>query len=163
MEEASPRRKLFGLTKPADRPTPAAHPSHSMTGRVVTGVEPDWSRYEDCMRINVVGESFYQPALKRVSECPPSGEHGYECSAILVPDPGNQYDKFAVRVEVKGELVGHLPKGSAKRYHKRIQRLNDEGIQVVCMAYIGRAASGNTNLGISLRIPYEGELLQGKR
>lgn len=162
MGEASKWRKLFGLDKPQLTYAPPANPGHSMTGRVVTGEEPDWSRYDDCMRLNVVGESFYQDALKRVSQCPPRGEHGYECSAVLVPDPKNPHDKFAVRVEVNGELVGHLPRGSAKRYHKRVQGLNDEGKAVICMAYIGRAANGNSNLGISLRVPYDGELLQGK-
>jgi len=150
--------KLFG----PKRVVAAAHPGHSMAGKVVTGIEPDWSRYDNCMRINVVGESFYQPALKRVSQCPAKGEHGYECSAELVLDPDNPHDKFAVRVEVDGELVGHLPRGTARRLGKRLRGLKEEGKQAICMAYIGQG-EGNPNLGISLRVPYDGEILQGKR
>lgn len=139
---------------------PVASPGHSMTGRVVTGQPVDWSRYDDCMQMRVVGESFYQAALIQVSRCPSRGEHGYECSAELVLDPKNPHDKNAVRVEVDGHLVGHLPKGSAKRYNKRLRALAAEGKRVICMAYIGRAAEGNTNLGISLRVPYDGEMLR---
>ncbi len=111
----------------------------------------------------MAGESYYQPALIKVSRCPASGEHGYECGAELVLDPDNPHDKNAVRVEVDGELVGHLPRGTAKRLGKRLRSLKAEGKKAICMAYIGRASEGNPNLGISLRLPYDGEILQGKR
>lgn len=140
----------------------ASRDGHSMTGEVVTGRPVDWSRYDDCMHVQVAGESFYQPALIKVSKCPKRGDHGYECSAELVLDPENLYDKFAIRVEVDGELVGHLPKGTAKRLNKRLRLLKERGGRAICMAYIGRGGD-NPNLGISLRIPYDGEILQGKR
>lgn len=133
-----------------------------MTGRVVTGEQPDWSRYDNCMQVSVVGESHYQDALVRVSKCPPSGEHGYECSAELVLEPDNPHDKFAVRVEVDGEHVGYLPRGTAKRFGKRLRGLKEQGEKAICMAYIGRRPD-HPNLGVNLRIPYDGEILQGKR
>jgi hypothetical protein len=139
----------------------ASRPGHSMTGQVVTDIEPDWSRYDDCMRINVVGESFYQPALIEVSHCPPSGRHGYECSAELVLEPDNPHDKFAVRVEIDGRLVGHLSRGTARRLGKRLRGLKSEGKQAICMAYVGRG-DDHPNLGVTLRLPYDGEILQGK-
>jgi HIRAN domain len=150
-------RKLFGL-----RTTPAARPGHSMEGRVVTGVKPDWSRYDDCMKVSVAGESHYQEALIAVSECPEEGEHGYECSAELVLEPDNPHDKYAVRVEIKGQHVGYLPRGTAKRLGKRLRGLKEEGRQAICMAYIGRGTD-HPNLGVNLRLPYNGEILQGKR
>jgi HIRAN domain-containing protein len=162
-EEAGFWRRLFGLDEVKKEPVPAAHPGHSMSGKVVTGQPVDWSRYDDCMRVSVVGESHYQDALIRVSKCPPTGEHGYECAAELVLEPDNPYDKFAVKVMVDGLHVGYLPKGTAKRLGKRLRGLATSGRRAVCMAYIGRAASGNPNLGISLRIPYDGEILQGRR
>lgn len=114
------------------------------------------------MRVKVVGESFYQPALIAVSRCPRRGEHGYECSAELVLDPDNPHDKFAVRVEVNGQLVGHLPRGTAKRLGKRLRSLKAEGKHATCMAFIGRGSEHPT-LGVTLRLPYNGEILQGKR
>lgn len=132
-----------------------------MTGEVVTNIEPDWSRYEGCRKVNVVGESFYQPALRAVSHCPNGDEpHGYECAAELVLEPDNPHDKFAVRVEIDGQLVGHLPRGTAKRLGKRLRGLAAEGNAAVCMAYVGRGAD-NPNLGVVLRLPYNGEILQG--
>lgn len=160
-EKASFWQKVFGLEKPKPKPAPAARPGHSMTGRVVTGETPDWSRYDDCMKMQVVGESHYQPALKEVSQCPPSGQHGYECSAELVREPDNPHDKFAVKVVVQGQHVGYLGRGNAKRYNKRIRLLNEEGKRVVCMAYIGRGDEGM--LGVNLRVPYGGDLLPQKR
>jgi hypothetical protein len=154
-------QKLFGREKAEAQLVSAARPGHSMTGRVVTGIEPDWSRYDDCMKMQVVGESFYQPALKQVSRCPKTGPHGFECSAELVPEPENPHDKFAVKVMVQGRQVGHLGRGNARRYHKRIRALNDEGKRVICMAYIGRAEGGL--LGMNLRIPYGGDLLREKK
>jgi hypothetical protein len=156
MGEASFWRKLFGL-EPSR--APAADPGHSMTGKVVTGQPTDWSRYDECMKVKVVGESHYQDALIRVSRCPPSGEHGYECAAALVLEPDNPYDKFAVRVEVSGELVGYLSSGTAKRLGKRLRSLDRPPL---CMAYVGRGPD-HPNLGVSLRIPYGGEILQGRR
>jgi len=134
-----------------------------MSGRVVTDEEIDWSRYDNCMRISVVGESFYQDALKRVSKCPPVGDHRYECSAELVLEPDNPHDKFAVRVEVNGELVGYLPRGSAKRFNKRLRAMVERGQPAICTAFIGRSQdAGHDNLGINLRLPYDGEILQGR-
>ena len=132
-----------------------------MTGKVVTAIDPDWSRYDDCMKLSVVGESHYQAALIEASECPPTGKHGYECSAELVPEPDNPHDKFAVKVLVKGRHVGYLSRGNAKRYGKRIRGLNSEGRQALCMAFIGRGGE-NPNLGVTLRLPYNGEILQGR-
>jgi hypothetical protein len=140
---------------------PPGRPGHSMTGEIVTDIEPDWGRYDDCRKINVVGESFYQPALIAVSLCPPGKKpHGYECSAELVLEPDNPEDKYAVRVEIEGELVGYLPRGTAKRLGKRLRGLAVDGRPAICMAYVGRGPD-NPNLGVVLRLPYSGEILQG--
>jgi hypothetical protein len=131
-----------------------------MTGEVVTGKPVDWSRYDGCMKVSVVGESHRQEALARVSQSPPSGEHGYECGAELVLEPDNPHDRFAVKVVVAGEHVGYLPRGTAKRFGKRLRELEAQGQRTICMAYIGRGPD-HPNLGISLRIPYDGALLGG--
>lgn len=153
-------QKLFGLEEKRVGWAPPIRPGHSATGEVVTGRAPDWSRYDECMKLPVVGESYRQAALVAVSDCPPNGEHGYECSAELVPEPDNEHDKFAVKVIVKGQHVGYLSKGNARRYSKRIQELNAAGSLAICMAYIGRQDGGP--LGVSLRLPYDGEILQNR-
>jgi hypothetical protein len=132
-----------------------------MTGQIVTNIEPDWSRYDGCMKIPVVGESFRQEALVAVSHCPPTGRHGYECSAELVLEPDNPQDKFAVRVEIQGRHVGYLSRGTARRLGKRLRGLKAEGQPAICMAYVGRGPD-NPNLGVVLRLPYNGNILQGR-
>jgi hypothetical protein len=42
----------------------------------------------------------------RISRCPPSGEHGYECSAELVREPENPHDPYAIKVESTGSTSG---------------------------------------------------------
>jgi hypothetical protein len=151
------------LEEPAVRDEwgPAERPGHSTTGRVVTDIEPDWSRYDDCKRIDVVGESFYQQALLEVTGCEGSGSFGYECSAEMVLDPENPHDKFAVRVEVEGKLVGHLKRGTARNINKRLRELKADGGHAICMAYVGRG-SDSPNLGVVLHVPYDCAILQGR-
>lgn len=50
----------------------------------------------------VAGVSFYQSAVEKV-------ERGD--IAILIPEPENVHDGNAIRVEVRGEKVGYIPKG----------------------------------------------------
>lgn len=40
---------------------------------------------------------------------------------MLVPDDANPHDRNAVRVEIKGKLVGFLPREDAKRYRARLK------------------------------------------
>lgn len=68
----------------------------------------------------VVGESFYQPALKALA-----GDHGDDSSnllvkAVLVPDSKNPHDDKAVRVEVEGLKVGHLSRADARSFRRRL-------------------------------------------
>jgi hypothetical protein len=121
---------------------------------------PDyWAKYDGTMQLKVVGESHYQDALMRVSGAPPSGDHGFECFAELIPEPENAHDKFAVRVEVQGEPVGYLPRGSAKRFHKRVVACRKRGEPTTCMAYIGRGPD-HPYLGINLRVAEDGPLFR---
>lgn len=69
--------------------------------------------------VDVVGESQFQPALKRLKG---NHEHDRKVVAHLVPDPGNAHDPNAVCVEIGGHLVGYLPRERAAEY-----RLNAPG------------------------------------
>lgn len=133
-----------------------------LTWNVDTPTRPDvdWSRFDNHMRLTVVGESFYQANLAKCSAAPARGEHRYECTACLVPEPTNPHDRFAVRVEIDGWHVGYLPRGSARRFHRRLAAMLADGQPTMCVAFVGRRAEGeNPNLGVSLRIPYDGALL----
>jgi hypothetical protein len=119
----------------------------------------DWHEYDGTRKLSVVGESHYQAELMRVSGAPPSGEWTYDCMAELVLEPSNPHDEKAVMVHVAGECVGYLSRHNARRFHKRLCAMHDRGEPAMCVAWIGRRAEGNPNLGITLRIEYDGPLL----
>ncbi len=62
-----------------------------------------------------VGESQYQPALRRVPRT------GRVCWATLVPEPDNPFDSNAVVVQIECETVGYLDRRDARRYQRRLR------------------------------------------
>jgi hypothetical protein len=110
--------------------------------------ETDPRPWDGRRNISVVGESNYQPALRKVSGAPASGEWSYECSAQLIPEPTNPHDPKAVMVQVDGECVGYLSRHNARVFGPRILEIGE----VVCEAFIGRGPE-NPNLGVRLHLP----------
>lgn len=99
--------------------------------------------------VSVAGESFYQEALVRVCGRQGSEEVRIEDLELeLVCDPDNPHDHLAVRVEIGGEMVGHLSRGNARMYHKRIQR---EGGRVALTGFVGCQEDGP--IGVRVHIP----------
>lgn len=60
----------------------------------------------------VVGESFYQPAIKAAKD-----SYGRAQIAQLVREPKNKHDRNAVSVRLAGSTVGHIPAGEAVEWH----------------------------------------------
>lgn len=90
------------LSTPASPPPTGRHPP----------VFPDgWGH------LGAVGESQYQPALRRVART------GRVCWATLVPEPENPFDPNAVAVQVEGATVGYLARRDARRYQRRLRAL----------------------------------------
>lgn len=121
--------------------------------------EDYWAKYDGTRKLSVVGESNYQDALMRVSGAPTSGEYRHDCSALLVLEPGNPHDPNAVMVQVDGECVGYLSRHNARRFGPKVRKMIEAGETPTCMAFIGRGPD-HPNLGISLRIRYDGPLLK---
>lgn len=106
--------------------------------------------------VKVVGESFYQEGLWIACGANRDGKSiAIECIATLVLEPENTHDKNAIRVEVKGQQCGYLPRGVARLYNKRLREMAAAGQPAICDAFIGGLVEGslNPNLGISLRFP----------
>lgn len=120
----------------------------------------EWSliRLPDGDRVNVVGESHYQPALQRITGRREWVETVYECVAVLVPEPTNPHDPHAVRIEVQGELVGYLSREDATRYVPYLRRLAEQRQLACCQAVIaGRGQGSETaNMGVFLHIAAPG-------
>lgn len=85
--------------------------------------------------IEVVGESFYRPALQELSRRA-GGSQTASLRASLVCDPANPYDQNAVKVMIGGLHVGHLPRELAALVAERIADLTRENGEVECAAEI---------------------------
>lgn len=110
----------------AEPPSPASTTSGSTFRWPSTGA----------FMFDIVGESYYQSALKALA-----GEHGdrepqgdYE--AVLIPDDGNEHDDKAVRVEINGQTVGHLSSGDARSFRRRLGAKQLKGQRTACGARI---------------------------
>jgi hypothetical protein len=69
--------------------------------------------------LSAVGESQYQPALRRVAKS------GRLCWATLVAEPDNPFDSNAVAVQIQGETVAYLSRTDARRYQSRLRTLTE--------------------------------------
>lgn len=85
----------------------------------------------------VVGESHYQDSLVlHAGGKTPDGAAHPLLTAQLVADPSNRHDKFAVRVELNGDLVGHLPRGVSSLFQAVVIALAEEGTPATCRAWL---------------------------
>jgi hypothetical protein len=111
-------RSLVGLSPTASAGSPApVHPprlgvAHPEPSRAAPEFPEGWGP------LSGVGESQYQPALRRVAQS------GRICWATLVPEPDNPFDGNAVCVKVQGETVAYLSRTDARRYQRRLLQLS---------------------------------------
>lgn len=87
-------------------------------------------------QIEVVGESFYRPALQELVAIPPGPQGGHVYKAALVCDPSNPYDRNAVKVMIDGRHVGHLPRELAALVAEQVGSLAIANGEVNCSAEI---------------------------
>ena len=114
--------------KPKGDPKPKAAP-HPLT----EGVH-HWP--EDQGTVPVYGTRYYQAALKELA-----GEHGnkradVQVTAHLIPDPKNEHDDKAIRVDVNGKTVGHLSRDDARSFRRRLGAKKIGPITTTCNARV---------------------------
>jgi hypothetical protein len=97
-------------------------------------------------RVEVVGESFYREALERVAA---GAGPSRVVSAGLRPEPENPYDRNAVRVEIEGELVGHIPRDLAAMISDPVAELAKGG-PVFAKAELRGEADSELGCGVVL-------------
>ena len=74
----------------------------------------------------MVGESNYQKALWKASDANPGDVVDRRVTAVLVPEPHNQHDEYAVAVYVAGGgTVGYLSRDDAPDYQAAILRTKE--------------------------------------
>lgn len=92
--------------------------------------------------VEVVGETLYQANILRAI----GGVHRRQTEAVLVPEPTNTHDRYAVRVDLlAGESrykAGYLPREMARGYHEVLQPLAEDGAFAVVSARLWKGDLG---------------------
>jgi hypothetical protein len=76
---------------------------------------------------NVVGESHYQPALRKLRNCRHMATDN-DFDADIVAEPENPHDPNACAVYIEGLKVGYLPRDAAADFHQQVAEMGVTGI-----------------------------------
>lgn len=106
--------------------------------------------------MSVVGESHYQPALRRLrGTCRPGAEGRPSFPVTLVREPNNPYDEHAVAVMSAVGCVGYLPREDARRYGPTLQALQRDGYTgASCRALLNGGKRDRPSFGVTLCVAY---------
>lgn len=113
--------------------------------------------------LSVVGESFYTANLRNIV----GGTHEvrHNCEATLVLEDNNPHDSNAVRVEIGGLQVGHLPRSRAVKYRRLLSRIGGQPA-MSCAAVIVGGGRDRPNLGVwldvDMRIPRKKKITESR-
>lgn len=106
---------------------------------------------------DIVGESNYQPALKRIAGPKTEDSKRHPCVATLVLEDENPHDSMAVRVDIDGETVGYMDRRMARQYRKELTRQGIKGHRLRAQALIvggwKRGGDDQGHYGVKLDLP----------
>ena len=109
--------------------------------------------------VEVVGESHYQKALDAIAGGRSGGAARYaHHTALLLPDPSNQWDANAVRVLAvpsqggPARLVGYLSREDAVAFRPVIDRVAASGQLTMCHASLKGGWDRDISFGVTLHI-----------
>jgi len=111
---------------------------------------------EGAFQDEVVGESHYQAAVRSLA----GGQKRKRVTARLICERDNPYDAHAVKVEIDGQVVGHLPRERARLHRQRLARLNETGSAVECDAVIVAGFEGACGVWLDLPVTVRGQNTQ---
>lgn len=92
----------------------------------------------------VVGESNYQSALKKIAGGYTKEKHKDKVKAVLICEDDNEHDDKAVQVTISCKTVGYLCREDARTYRKKLKKIGYGRSYVVCDAII----CGGQKLGL---------------
>lgn len=123
--------------------------------------------------VGIVGESFYQPELRWVTEQATNADRGRDgrvfFDAYLMADPSNPHspNRDAVRVESsRGRVIGHLSKTDAAQYAPVFAALHAAERAAVCRAVAVGGTTRKKTIGVWISIDHHAwlaELLEESR
>ena len=89
-------------------PAPPLPPAPSQPAPEEAATKAVASLYSGDETLEVVGESNYQDALRRIVDSPLGDAVRHAVVAVLVPEPSNPYDSNAINVQIEGSIIGYL-------------------------------------------------------
>jgi hypothetical protein len=96
---------------------------------------------------HIVGESRYQPELRRVAKS------GRLFTAVLMPEPTNPYDRNAICVTAEaGKTVGYLDRAWAVEYQEVFALLARHGRVGACRAKLIGGVGNKKSYGVLLNL-----------
>lgn len=110
--------------------------------------------FTDDTEWEVVGESRYLDGIKRVRYLMDNDAEGGTLMALLVAEPGNPFDRHAVRIDLvwdyQRETCGYLPREQAYRIQPLVRQANDDGLLVFLNATMYGGTVEKPNIGVWL-------------
>jgi HIRAN domain-containing protein len=144
----------MGLLKRLLEGEPKPKPQNTLNAKDKRWVK-DAERFGD-IRVDVVGESHYQAAIRTACNWKADTDTLFHCMAELVPEPMNPYDRNAIKVTIDGGCVGYLSRQDAVALGPAIREAIKRHGNGICRAVIAGHANGETdNLGVFLHLDAE--------
>ncbi|MEP7073418.1 MAG: HIRAN domain-containing protein [Nitrosospira sp.] len=113
----------------------------------------EWPEHED--EFDIVGESYYQSAIRGLAGLNDEHVRNKEYRAFLIPENDNPHDDKAIRIDIEGTTVGYLSREDARSFRRRLSAKKLTGQITACKSYVigGQSREGNEwNYGICLSI-----------
>lgn len=106
----------------------------------------------------IVGESNYQPMLRRIAK------HGRNFRALLIPEPNNPYDPNAIAVWAEGDgRIGYLSRENALEYREVFAFLTERQHVGLCRAKLIGGTPGKRTYGVLIDLRETESLLTDLR
>ena len=115
-------------------------------------VDDDYEELNDNYSFELVGESFHRETLLKIINSHKAIHKGeLEIEALMLKEPDNKFDPFAVRVLIEGHQVGHVSKEYSLAVTEFIESFDADGIRL--SAIIGWNTN-NPNPPIGVRLNF---------
>jgi hypothetical protein len=112
------------------------------------------ARLPDGAKLAVVGESHYQPALRKaLRDARQREDHELAIDVFLVHEPDNPYDSNAIAVLSRHGKIGHLSREMAAKYRPVFDRVAEGGNDgVACTALLHPPYGSRPHVGVVLEL-----------
>jgi hypothetical protein len=105
----------------------------------------------------IAGASNYQEALSNICGGKTDEGHEKEVTALLTPDPKNQYDPNAIKVTIDDQLVGYVGKKYTAGYRLALKGFSIEeqpiGYHALIVGGWNRGGGDEGHFGVNIDIP----------